>query len=71
MGDLRSRCRNELGCNGKDRTHADLRLKRYETGALMHGLVMPYLGGRVAMPPESFRAFCHWSFGRYVNGIRS
>lgn len=43
----------------------------FETGALMQGLVMLYLGGRVAMPPESFRAFCHRSFGRYLNGIRS
>ncbi len=43
----------------------------FETGALMQGLVMLYLGGRMAMPPESFRAFCHRSFGRYLNGIRS
>lgn len=43
----------------------------FETGALMQGLVMLYLGSRVAMPPESFRAFCHRSFGRYLNGIRS
>jgi AcrR family transcriptional regulator len=43
----------------------------FETGALMQGLVMLYLGGRMAMPPERFRAFCHRSFGRYLNGIRS
>ena len=43
----------------------------FETGALMQGLVMLYLGGRMAMPPSSFRAFCHRSFGRYLNGIRS
>ena len=43
----------------------------FETGALMQGLVMLYLGGRMAMPPESFRAFCHRSFRRYLNGIRS
>lgn len=43
----------------------------FETGALMQGLVTLYLGGRVAMPPERFRAFCHRSFGRYVNGIRN
>jgi AcrR family transcriptional regulator len=43
----------------------------FETGALMQGLVMLYLGGRVALPPERFRAFCHRSFGRYLNGIRS
>jgi Tetracyclin repressor-like, C-terminal domain len=41
----------------------------FETGALMQGLVMLYLGGRMAMPPERFRAFCHRSFGRYLNGI--
>ncbi len=43
----------------------------FETGALMQGLVMLYLGGRVAMSPEHFRAFCHRSFRRYLNGIRS
>ena len=43
----------------------------FETGALMQGLVMLYVGGRVALPPERFRAFCHRSFGRYLNGIRS
>ena len=43
----------------------------FETGALMQGLVMLYLGGRMAMPPARFRAFCHRSFRRYLNGIRS
>lgn len=43
----------------------------FETGALMQGLVMLYLGGRMTMPPTRFRAFCHRSFGRYLNGIRS
>ena len=43
----------------------------FETGALMQGLVMLYLGGRMAMTPAQFRAFCHRSFGRYLNGIRS
>lgn len=43
----------------------------FETGALMQGLVMLYLGGRVAMPPEDFRAFFHRSFRRYLHGIRS
>jgi AcrR family transcriptional regulator len=43
----------------------------FETGALMQGLVMLYLGGRMAMPPERFRAFCRRSFRRYLNGIRS
>jgi AcrR family transcriptional regulator len=43
----------------------------FETGALMQGLVMLYLGGRMAMSPTEFRAFCHRSFGRYLNGIRA
>ncbi|MBS1800083.1 MAG: TetR/AcrR family transcriptional regulator [Acidobacteria bacterium] len=43
----------------------------FETGALVQGLVMLYLGGRVSMTPSQFRAFCHRSFGRYMNGIRS
>lgn len=42
----------------------------FETGALMQGLVMLYLGGRMAMTQGEFRAFCHRSFGRYFNGIR-
>jgi AcrR family transcriptional regulator len=43
----------------------------FETGALMQGLIMLYLGGRVALSPSEFRAFCHRSFGRYLNGIRT
>lgn len=43
----------------------------FETGALLQGLVMLYLGGRMAMTPAQFRAFCHRSFGRYMNGIRN
>ncbi|MBS1821630.1 MAG: TetR/AcrR family transcriptional regulator [Acidobacteria bacterium] len=43
----------------------------FETGALLQGLVMLYLGGRVSMRPEEFRAFCHRSFRRYIDGIRS
>ena len=43
----------------------------FETGALLQGLVMLYLGGRMAMSPAQFRAFCHRSFGRYIHGIRS
>jgi AcrR family transcriptional regulator len=43
----------------------------FEMGALMQGLVMLYLAGRVAMPPERFRAFFHRTVRRYVNGIRS
>jgi AcrR family transcriptional regulator len=43
----------------------------FETGALMQGLIMLYLGGRMALSPSKFRAFCHRSFGRYLNGIRA
>lgn len=42
----------------------------FETGALQQGLMMLYLGGRVSMTPQQYRAFCHRSFGRYFNGIR-
>jgi AcrR family transcriptional regulator len=43
----------------------------FETGALMQGLVMLFVGGRVAMTPPEFRALCHRSFRRYLNGLRS
>jgi len=43
----------------------------FEMGALMQGLIMLYLGGRMAMPEDEFRDFCHRSFGRYLNGIRN
>jgi AcrR family transcriptional regulator len=42
----------------------------FETGAMLQGLVMLYLGGRVGTSEEEFRALCHRAFGRYVNGIR-
>jgi AcrR family transcriptional regulator len=41
----------------------------FEMGALLQGLVMLYLGGRMAMSPARFRAFCHRSFRRYLHGI--
>jgi len=43
----------------------------FETGALMQGLVMLYLGGRIAMSPSQFRSYCHRSFQRYFHGIRN
>jgi AcrR family transcriptional regulator len=43
----------------------------FESGALMQGLIMLYLGGRMAMTPQEFRAYFHRSFGRYMNGIRA
>jgi len=42
----------------------------FETGAMLQGLVMLYLGGRVEMSAEEFRALSHRAFGRYMNGIR-
>jgi AcrR family transcriptional regulator len=43
----------------------------FEMGALLQGLVMLYLGGRMEMDTEGFRAFCHRSFRRHFHGIRS
>ena len=42
----------------------------FETGALLQGLVMLYLGGRIATSPAGFRTLCHRSFARYIHGIR-
>lgn len=42
----------------------------FATGALLQGLVMLYVGGRVGMPEKEFRAMCHRAFGRYLHGIR-
>ena len=43
----------------------------FEMGALSHGLIMLYLGGRTALAPASFRALYRRSFRRYFDGIRS
>jgi AcrR family transcriptional regulator len=43
----------------------------FEMGALSHGLIMLYLGGRMSVPPARFRAFYRRSFRRYIRGIRS
>jgi AcrR family transcriptional regulator len=42
----------------------------FEMGALSHGLIMLYLGGRMDMPAARFRAFYRRSFRRYLRGIR-
>jgi len=42
----------------------------FETGALLQGLVMLYLGGRVDADEQGFRELCHRALGRYTNGIR-
>jgi AcrR family transcriptional regulator len=41
----------------------------FETGAMLQGLVMLYVGGRVGTSTEEFRALCHRGFRRYLNGI--
>jgi AcrR family transcriptional regulator len=42
----------------------------FEAGALLQGLVMLYVGGRVGLPEKEFRELCHRAFGRYLHGIR-
>jgi AcrR family transcriptional regulator len=42
----------------------------FAMGALSHGLIMLYLGGRMGVPPAHFRAFYRRSFRRYIRGIR-
>lgn len=42
----------------------------FEMGALSHGLIMLYLGGRMDVPPARFRALYRRSFRRYIHGIR-
>lgn len=42
----------------------------FETGALLQGLVMLWIGRRFAGTPDEFRALCHRSFRRYLHGIR-
>lgn len=41
----------------------------FEMGALSHGLIMLYLGGRLEATPEEFRALYRRSFRRYFHGI--
>jgi AcrR family transcriptional regulator len=43
----------------------------FETGALIQGLVMLYLGGRMDMSATRFRSYCHRSLRRYMYGIRN
>ncbi len=50
--------------------HDDVWEITFETGALLQGLVMLYLGGRVGGTPDEFRALCHRAFRRYFHGIR-
>jgi AcrR family transcriptional regulator len=43
----------------------------FEMGALSHGLIMLYLGGRMNMTAARFRALYQRSFRRYIHGIRN
>jgi hypothetical protein len=43
----------------------------FEMGALSHGLIQLYLGGRVELSRTAFRALYRRSFRRYLNGLRS
>jgi len=42
----------------------------FATGALLQGLVMLYLGGRIRTSVEGFQALCHRAFRRQLDGIR-
>jgi AcrR family transcriptional regulator len=42
----------------------------FELGAMLQGLVMLYVGGRVGTSAQEFRALCHRAFRRYMHGIR-
>jgi AcrR family transcriptional regulator len=43
----------------------------FEIGALSHGLIVLYLGGRLDATPARFRALYRRSFRRYLHGIRT
>ncbi|MEO8657948.1 MAG: TetR/AcrR family transcriptional regulator [Bryobacteraceae bacterium] len=43
----------------------------FEMGALSHGLIMLYLGGRIGPSPTQFRALYRRAFRRYIHGISS
>ena len=42
----------------------------FELSALSHGLIVLYLGGRIAQNENQFRALHQRSFRRYLNGLR-
>jgi len=43
----------------------------FETGALMQGMLMLYVGGRIDLDADGFRALVRRSMRRYVDGIRA
>ena len=42
----------------------------FEMGALSHGLIMLYFGGRMGVTPDRFCTLYRRAFTRYINGIR-
>jgi AcrR family transcriptional regulator len=42
----------------------------FEMGALSHGLIVLYLGGRTELSPAQFRQLYRRSFRRYIHGLR-
>jgi AcrR family transcriptional regulator len=51
--------------------HDDFWEITFEMGALSHGLIKLYLGGRIDATPAEFRAQYRRSFRRYIYGIRA
>ncbi len=43
----------------------------FEMGALSHGLIMLFLGGRMSQNPADFSALYRRSFRRYIHGLRA
>ena len=43
----------------------------FEVGALIQGLILLYLGGRMSFSAEEFRGFYRRALRRYVDGLRS
>jgi hypothetical protein len=42
----------------------------FELSALSHGLIVLYLGDRIAQTEKQFRSLYQRSFRRYLNGLR-
>jgi AcrR family transcriptional regulator len=55
--------------SGKLRTDDPVEIA-FELSALSHGLIVLYLGGRVAQNEKQFRLLHQRSFTRYLNGLR-
>jgi AcrR family transcriptional regulator len=54
---------------GLIRSDEDIWEITFETGALMQGLVMLFLGGRIDLDADGFRALVRRSLRRYIHGI--